>query len=372
MPPSSFSFQNLTIAWAAQVSLAQLGARLTAYMDTRATITAFRFIAQHAPLAVFRNLPEEMLSMIATVVRDQEFQRNMKRWVQVDNCLANTCTTLSHVPVEELNDFYDFCTNNLSEGRLALDFEDLVPERHVDTIFEWSHDLECLDGATEIAKCVRAFTREFGIRPYFMLNRSYEDSYFPFEIDDKAYLILPLVQAPISSSYGEETTSFAVDSTVDFSLITPLTVIQRQKFQTAVAVLNHHAYDAKEDESIYSDKPRSCGCRNLSECKDPEPLEDYDSFDEDVDKNKPGRGEKDASDDSGTTTEALPASSRSPSQTIEPVNKDFERKELEPANKNFERKELEPKSMILGCGELPGIQYEWGAVDLCYRIWRKI
>ncbi|KAL8787060.1 MAG: hypothetical protein Q9213_002402 [Squamulea squamosa] len=340
MPLSTFSSQNLTIAWAARVSLAQLGARLTAYMETREAITVFRLAAQRAPLAVLRDLPEEILSMIATVVRDQEFQRNMKEWVQVDNCLANTCTTLSHATVEEINEIYSFCINNLPEERVEEDLDDITPSRHVDTVFEWSYILENLDGTTNIARYVRAFTREFGIRPYFMLNKLYDDSNYPYEIDAKAYLILPLVQAPISSSFGEETTSFAVDSAVDFSLVTPLTATQRQKFQTAATVLKLHGYDAKEDESIYLDKPRSCGCRNLSECKDPEPLSDYDSFDDDVDQYRTGSGERDVSTDSGPLIKALPAPSRSQSQNIDPPNK------------YLGRKELEPRSIILGCGEL--------------------
>ncbi|KAL8765208.1 MAG: hypothetical protein Q9209_007641 [Squamulea sp. 1 TL-2023] len=340
MPSSAFSSQNITVAWAARVSLAQLGSRLTAYMETRATITAFRLAAQRAPLTVLRNLPEEILSMIANEVRDYEFQRNMKQWVQVDNCLANTCTSLSHATVEEINEIYGFCTNNLREGRVEEDFEDFAPDRHAETVSDWSYLMENLDGTTKIAKCVRAFTREFTIRPYFMLDKSYDDSFFPYKVDAKAFLILPLVQAPILSSSGEETTSFAVESTVDFSLVTPLTVTQRQMFQTAAKVLQLHAYDAEEDESIYQDKLKSCGCRNLSECKDPEPLWEHGSLDEHIDQGEAGRGEEEANNGSGIITKALPASSRSLSQTTDPPNK------------CLERKEIEPKSMILGCGEL--------------------
>ncbi len=79
----------------------------------------------------------------------------------------------------------------------------------------------------------------------------YDELCTPFEVYAKGYLIIPLTRSPIHASCGEDTNSFTVESLLDLQMLTDLTDDQRQKFKAAATLLNLHAYDAKEDDSVY-------------------------------------------------------------------------------------------------------------------------
>ena len=58
--------QEISVAWAMRVSLAQLGARLMAYVATKPHATMLRLALQKSPLKVCHDLPEEMLTKIVS------------------------------------------------------------------------------------------------------------------------------------------------------------------------------------------------------------------------------------------------------------------------------------------------------------------
>ncbi|KAI4221215.1 MAG: hypothetical protein L6R36_007064 [Xanthoria steineri] len=249
MPSSAFSPDNIIIAWAARVSFAQLGARLTAYIETRASITTFRLTARYTSSTAFRNLPEELISMIANQAYDHSFYDNIHKWLCVEDCFAGKCTILSH--------FDRFCSRGDNEycRMLGLEYdEDEGDDMHLTTVYDWTNELTKMDGSSKIAKCVRIFTREFGMRPYFILEKDDD------QIEVKAYLILPLTQAPLQTFSDNDEHSFIVESVLDRKMLTGLEKDQRRKFRRASAVLRLHAYNAKENESKYYHDLRPCYC----------------------------------------------------------------------------------------------------------------
>lgn len=150
MSGSDFSSEKLTIAWAAPVSFAQLGARLISYIETRASITTFRLAARYTPSPAFCMLPEELVLMIANEVSDQSFRTNMNDWVHASDCLANRCTSLSHMGMvcpHEIDKTCRFVESEISqEGSM---------DDHFDTLMEFGDGLLQMDGTSKIAKYTR-------------------------------------------------------------------------------------------------------------------------------------------------------------------------------------------------------------------------
>ncbi len=151
-PPS-----DLIIAWAMPVNLAKLGARLVAYAETKATITTFRVVAGYKTQSTGRNLPEEIISMIASKIRDTVFKRKIKLWVKTSQCLANTCTTLSHVPQAELNSLAAIVTSNKMEDEewLAQEFAEEAHEAHRKEVRQQCHALTNPKNKSKIAKSIK-------------------------------------------------------------------------------------------------------------------------------------------------------------------------------------------------------------------------
>ncbi|KAL8754435.1 MAG: hypothetical protein Q9184_005114 [Pyrenodesmia sp. 2 TL-2023] len=153
MSPDSFSSKDLIIAWATRISLPQLGARLTAFIETRASITVFRLAVKNAPSERLRNLPEELIAMIASTVRDMAFEQKMIEWVRVNNCLTKKCKPLSHVDSCQIDDFSYHEGHDLSQDELEEAFADECTERHQHRVAKWYQNLTTMDDKSEIAKC---------------------------------------------------------------------------------------------------------------------------------------------------------------------------------------------------------------------------
>ena len=145
------------MAWAMPVSVAQLGARLFAYVETKAAISTFRLVLRESSLTACRKLPEEVVSLITGKVRDIAFERRMKEWVKIGRCLANTCTTLSHVPRADLDSFARMVSSSLAENDewLAEQFADEAAEAHEKDVMRHCRVLTSLNGRSIFAKCVR-------------------------------------------------------------------------------------------------------------------------------------------------------------------------------------------------------------------------
>ncbi|KAL8753449.1 MAG: hypothetical protein Q9199_005046 [Rusavskia elegans] len=179
-----------------------------------------------------------------------------------------------------------------------------------------------------------------------MLKKTYDIFCMRFETDAKAYLILPLTQATLHSSSGDDTFSFAVDSVLDLKKLTDLTVEQRRKFRTAAAVLNLHAYDAREYESGYQDDLEPCDCSSFgdekhfhSDSESDESVRLESAISKKDIKQQDGTEKQEAKQDSGAVyMEALSPSARSSSNQTPPKPK-------------LEKKELQPELMMLACGD---------------------
>ena len=83
---------DIIIAWAMPVSPSQLGARLFAYVETKATLTTFRLVTRNLPLVACRSLPEEIKSLIAVELREMVFEQELKEWIKISKCMADACT----------------------------------------------------------------------------------------------------------------------------------------------------------------------------------------------------------------------------------------------------------------------------------------
>ncbi|KAI4094991.1 MAG: hypothetical protein LQ344_001838 [Seirophora lacunosa] len=200
-------------------------------------------------------MPEEVVEMIVVMIRDMAFERNLKNWVQIGMCLAETCTTLSHISADEIDDILNMPVTAVFDGT-ALGEE--AKRRHQEGLERWHTDLTDPNSKSDIAKCVRIFAEEFSIRPFFMVN-IYSTLDAPYEVtaDAKAYLILPLARAPVEFTSVDltqldEKVSFGVKSLFDDSLLTGLTADQHKKFSAAARALSLLPYDADEEEFLYA------------------------------------------------------------------------------------------------------------------------
>ena len=171
---NSSSSNYITIAWAMPVSLPQMGARVMSYAQTKAQITTFRLVTKYTTLTSCRNLPEEIISIIANNVRDAVFKQRIKRWTKIDRCLANTCTIMSHVSKADLRSFKteSMITSNALEREEFLEecFEEDAEEEHRKIVRRYCKRLMDLDGTGKIAKGVRVRVYHFQHVKFFVLN----------------------------------------------------------------------------------------------------------------------------------------------------------------------------------------------------------
>lgn len=139
------------------VSVAQLGARLFAYTETKAPITAFRLATRVTGFTACNKLPEEVKSSIASEIRDIAYKQRMKEWVKISKCLANTCTTLSHVPQADVDSLALMVSSNYAEDDewLAEQFADAAYDAHQKAVRRHCGQLMKLNGTSRLAKCAK-------------------------------------------------------------------------------------------------------------------------------------------------------------------------------------------------------------------------
>ena len=146
----------LTIAWAVRVDPMQLAAHLSAYVDTKASITTFRLAARYISSPSFQKLPEEILSQIVTEVQAANEQLQRREWTRVFKCLSEKCSTLSHIEASGMmNKFILCCMSNFEDQDLQEWFSSEAQSHHHNYVKGWITDLEDLDGSSKIAKCVQ-------------------------------------------------------------------------------------------------------------------------------------------------------------------------------------------------------------------------
>ena len=92
---------NISLAWAIEVDQAQLGARLEAYVSTKAAITTLRScLARYLlPPSVHiqnRNIPQEVIDLIADAVKDAVYIPKVQDWTRSQKCVQAKCLVLDH------------------------------------------------------------------------------------------------------------------------------------------------------------------------------------------------------------------------------------------------------------------------------------
>lgn len=159
MSTISASPKDIILAWATPVSLSQLGARLFAYAETKAAITTFRLVTSHANIV----LPGELIDMISSKIRDNAFESTIKGWVKVGRCLANTCTTVSHVSRADLDSLAGMVSSNWADNDewLAGHFAQEAAEAHEKDVMNYCRLLTSLKGKSKLAKCVKVLLHLF-------------------------------------------------------------------------------------------------------------------------------------------------------------------------------------------------------------------
>lgn len=113
------------MSWAIPVSVAQLGARLMTYVNSKATITTFKFAAAKAPDgSALLNVPPELLSIIIQQVRDKELERQIRWWIKMSRCVTKTYTASTHLNCSDMLNSTNAADEEYLDRKLGLTAEE--------------------------------------------------------------------------------------------------------------------------------------------------------------------------------------------------------------------------------------------------------
>ena len=145
---------DISVAWATPVCLAQFGARLFAYVGTKASLTALRLVIKNT---AYRSLPEEIISLIAVEVREQVFQQKIEDWDYLSKCLAGSCTAPSFLSDAELNNLCSMAPVDWYEGGEkdvpSWLLDSIASERNIHNLKLMCHLLTDTRDTSALAKC---------------------------------------------------------------------------------------------------------------------------------------------------------------------------------------------------------------------------
>ena len=283
MASDSSAWQNSTIAWNTNIGLARLSARLVSYVSTKAVVSAFRFVMKHSSSRACRNLPEELLSMIADAVRELDYQLEFDTMDRLTILLIETCgiwqnpsqknldarliggyqaeksheilgvwfphdgdRSKSEPDQQDVERYYKLLARGRSVSKLAKCFEvklsSQIKDRHKS------------DETSE----QQIFAQEFGIRPLFLLRRvCNHHGHWDWCIDSvvaRAYLTLPTTQTRNESEPDPERVSLYVGnfpSPQAKEASESLTEEQRQRVKCAAKALGLHWVNMTPDAFMY-------------------------------------------------------------------------------------------------------------------------
>ena len=95
--------------------------------------------------------------MIASEVRNIVFTRKIEKWTKISECLAGTCTTLSHTNQADLYSMHSFLSEILEDEELIkeeleAEIEHDAAEEHQKIVRRYCHILSNLNGSSKFAK----------------------------------------------------------------------------------------------------------------------------------------------------------------------------------------------------------------------------
>ena len=99
---------KISLAWAIEVDSAQLGARLEAYIETKAAVTTLvaclsRYRLPPKAHIPERTIPREIIDLIADAVKDADYEPRVRAWTKSRRCAQNKCETLDHLTQADIN-----------------------------------------------------------------------------------------------------------------------------------------------------------------------------------------------------------------------------------------------------------------------------
>lgn len=391
----SIPHHAIILAWATPFNLAQLCARLEAYAGMKGVMTNFRIAARHSALAAFHNLPEEILVMIANEVREILFNRKLKYWTRVKECLSNHCRLAHARNVSKRYKGSSF----LSDDEVYEKFNFEAATEHREYVEGYCQTLSNLDGrSSKFARCVKVciyrnsciqfflncsgqvFTRDFGIRPYFLLHEAFNyDLYSEVRENDninieyvraQAFLILPLPLGSISSRPSPHLTCFSIYEKLDPSRLQRFCQSPHQRFKLAIKMLNiqpntggdqrldeDETYENQETWNEYS----SCILDLWFKFMDYDESSDSEASEDDADDNYDDNDTHHKNDQA--TSPETPSNARLPPATangspetncnLSLENRPTNKEETSP-DPDTNGPDVWPKLMILGCGQFEG------------------
>ena len=88
---------QVSLAWAVPVDYTQLGARLEAYVETRAAVTTFKACILHTTIRSMSNLPPELVGSVIDALKDIIYLQKIDMWNIERRCMEQECNTRSHL-----------------------------------------------------------------------------------------------------------------------------------------------------------------------------------------------------------------------------------------------------------------------------------
>ena len=142
--------QEISIAWAIRVSLSQLGARLTAYISTKARLTTLSLAIRESSMKACRDLPEEIISMIGHEVREEEFRLQIESWTKMRNCLAYECDPWNHVSDDAISEAYCYVHDVGERELLDMFYDSASLQDHEKSVRRYCNDLV----GSRLSRCI--------------------------------------------------------------------------------------------------------------------------------------------------------------------------------------------------------------------------
>ena len=147
---------SITVAWAIPVNITEFGARLEAYVGSKAQIHAFKLCVKYAQIegCSLGRLSPELVEFVAAYIGQSMFENHLARWQQAADCCSLYCSPSSHFNDEEMKTLrarsyklpccihYDY---NCEDEDCVEDFvrrEEVYEQRHDKIILDYEYMLQ--------------------------------------------------------------------------------------------------------------------------------------------------------------------------------------------------------------------------------------
>ncbi|KAL8964253.1 MAG: hypothetical protein Q9183_004584 [Haloplaca sp. 2 TL-2023] len=238
---------------AVKVNPAQLGARIEAYVETKAAAETLKACIAHSKNASLSKVPLEVTRMIIDELQDSTYRNKIPQWVQGCKCATGECSPRDHLTGSQLREF--LCEGSegyTMDGLDPIEDEEIFEEHR----FTMEHFLRKIGALTmypdtmgneagketyNFSRCIKIFTHDFAIIPHFSVQCYFNPdraSAMLESADVIAYLAEPISTALLGSEAGPNYASLAVNSIVDPTAVTKsLSDVTTQRFKHAVIAL---------------------------------------------------------------------------------------------------------------------------------------